>query len=101
MLLSTIMPHYKDQGLLLKYELVRTDGRPEDSNAQTFVLRYDKDSAWCAAMRDIIKTTVVPRVAALGYNKLSEELRTNVEAVEQRLKTDRARTTSRIEVPEL
>ena len=101
MLVCIIMPHYKDQGLLEKYELVRTDGRPEDGSAQTFVLRYDKNSAWCTAMRDIIKTTVVPRVAALGYNKLSEELLANVEQVEARLKATSTVTTSRINLPEL
>ena len=95
------MSRYKDQGLLEKYELVRTDGRPEDDSAQTFVLRYDKDSAWCAAMRDIIKSTVVPRVAALGYTKLSEDLLANVEQVEARIKDTRTTTTARINLPEL
>lgn len=94
-----LMPHYKDQGLLSKYKLERADGRPEDSEAKTFVLRYDKDSAWCAAMRDIIKSVVVPRVDGLGYHKLAAELQADVELVEQRLAD--ARSTAPIELPKL
>jgi len=93
------MPRYKDQGLLTKYDLVRTDGRDEDSGARTFVLRYDKDSAWCAAMREIIKETVVPRVQAMGYDKLAQELTADVARIEAGLAE--THLTAPIEVPEL
>jgi len=97
-----LMPHYKDQGLLKKYpRLERADGRPEDPDAKTFVLRYDKDSAWCAMVRDMIKTAFVPRVDALGYHKLAQDLLNDVELVEQRLADARSTAPIPVNLPEL